>query len=684
MKWLQHISIKHTIAILAVATSAIVILIGAVSLFVESTTYSKKKSLTDFQLQTDLLSEYLVLPVVFQDSSAIVEIVEKTQIIRNIHGVYICDNQGNTHYTFGEAAEIQPWSFAAEADPVHKGAVYIRSALAHEGTNYGGVVVAYSLERLYARTLWIAFLYSMALLLLVALSLLIAYRVQRVITKPIDGLLDEMQQVIETGNYDAQIQSDHTNEFGLLYRTFNKLMQHINSSNRELLQLNERIAAQHRQLLALLSALPGNVYVVHSETMEVLFANDAVMSSLDSEVLTPTPCYKLLHGLEQPCADCTMRDLQAQQEPIVHERFEEATGRYLSVTSKLIEWPSGVIVRLEMSIDITALRKAEEARRLSEERLELVIKGSKDAPWDWDIDRDELYFSPQYYRQFGYALGELPTDSLAWAQLIHPEDRENTDNILASCLEGSGNGFAAEFRLQHKLGHYIPVLARGYISRNAEGKAIRLTGTNMDLTEQKQTADRLKQSQLKLLAVLDSTPFPVILFDRRSENIEYWSQAAHRLFGYTAASYEEWLPLAFPEPGCRQKADQGWQMAVERARESGESLNAGEYRLACQDGSERVCAMHLTFIKENLVVTVNDITLRKRVEEEKKKISEQLQQSQKMESIGRLAEELHTISTTCCRLSSEMQNSPKRRLVSQPKSRASFLKSKQPLSDLQR
>ncbi len=139
--------------------------------------------------------------------------------------------------------------------------------------------------------------------------------------------------------------------------------------------------------------------------------------------------------------------------------------------------------------------QAEAALRESQEQLELVIKGSNDAPWDWNLVTDNLFYSAKWWQQLGYAPDEIPSDSSLWRNFTHYDDKEHVIEILNNALSGNNDGYEAEFRLLHKDGHYVPVLSRGYITRDATGKPIRVTGTNMDLTERKRAEDEMRKAR---------------------------------------------------------------------------------------------------------------------------------------------------------------------------------------------
>jgi diguanylate cyclase (GGDEF)-like protein/PAS domain S-box-containing protein len=137
--------------------------------------------------------------------------------------------------------------------------------------------------------------------------------------------------------------------------------------------------------------------------------------------------------------------------------------------------------------DCTALKETQQSLQKSEERLRLVLKGSTDAPWDWDLITGDVYYSARWWSMLGYPSGEGTDDSGAWRRLLHPDDDLMVTDYLADLLPGPREGFSLEFCLRHRDGHYVPVLSRGYVLRDSNGKAVRISGVNTDLTERKQT-----------------------------------------------------------------------------------------------------------------------------------------------------------------------------------------------------
>ncbi len=156
----------------------------------------------------------------------------------------------------------------------------------------------------------------------------------------------------------------------------------------------------------------------------------------------------------------------------------------------------GIIIACE---DITALRTAQE-------RLALVVEEVKAGYWDWDLNTDSVYLSPEWKRQIGFEENELLNRREEWECRLHPDDRagvlEATDNYIAGLLPV----FELEFRLRHKDGLYRWIHTRGVLLRDPNNRPLRMLGINLDITDYKrqkelrERRDKMEQS-VRLYAV---------------------------------------------------------------------------------------------------------------------------------------------------------------------------------------
>jgi diguanylate cyclase (GGDEF)-like protein/PAS domain S-box-containing protein len=148
----------------------------------------------------------------------------------------------------------------------------------------------------------------------------------------------------------------------------------------------------------------------------------------------------------------------------------------------------------------------QEELRKSEERWHFALEGAGDGVWDLDVPSGRIIFSQRWHEIFGYGEHEFGDDYQAWADHLHPEDRESTLAAVQDCLEGKQGQHSIEFRLRCKDGSWKWVLGRGkVVSRNQLGKPLRMVGTVTDITERKRTEESLRESEERYRSLFDHT-----------------------------------------------------------------------------------------------------------------------------------------------------------------------------------
>ncbi len=141
---------------------------------------------------------------------------------------------------------------------------------------------------------------------------------------------------------------------------------------------------------------------------------------------------------------------------------------------------------------------AEEALVKSEERFKLIVAGLNEGWWDWDLQNNIVFYSPKWWNNIGYNNNELVNIPNYWEKIVHPNDLERVQNIFNESLISNKKTYEIEYRAKHKEGHFVFMFSRGYFLRDESGKAIRVSGSDMDLTERKQSENLLLENQRKL------------------------------------------------------------------------------------------------------------------------------------------------------------------------------------------
>jgi PAS domain S-box-containing protein len=165
----------------------------------------------------------------------------------------------------------------------------------------------------------------------------------------------------------------------------------------------------------------------------------------------------------------------------------------LSLAERTAAQIAGAIANAQLYAD---LANAEEDLREREERFRHAMEATADGLWDWDLKTDNTYYSPSYYRMLGYEPSEFPMTGQAWVDSIHPDDKACTLASNQDCIENRRQSFEIEYRLKTKGGTWKWILGRGKAtSRDSQGRALRMIGTHVDITERKQAEKELRKSK---------------------------------------------------------------------------------------------------------------------------------------------------------------------------------------------
>ncbi len=155
----------------------------------------------------------------------------------------------------------------------------------------------------------------------------------------------------------------------------------------------------------------------------------------------------------------------------------------VQITSDVVFDPSGRPVALVSSCqDISERKQAERALTESETRYSLAIRGANDGIWDWNLEREEIFFSPRWKAMLGFREDQLEDQPDTWFSRVHPEDRARLRRQLDKHLQGRAPHFEVEHRMLHADKSYRWMRTRGLALHDAQGQAVRIAGSQADIT----------------------------------------------------------------------------------------------------------------------------------------------------------------------------------------------------------
>ena len=281
----------------------------------------------------------------------------------------------------------------------------------------------------------------------------------------------------------------------------------------ESLRLSEETLKRQNNLFsALLKTLPIGVFMVEAPSGKPLLANDAAFSLLGRGIL-PDATKENLSEVYRAHKTNSKDPYPPEEMPVLLGMY----GKTSHVDDMMVECPDGTSKPLEIFgspvmddqgklwaslvcfIDISGRKQAENAFRESEERWRFAIEGAGDGLWDWNVQTGKAYYSPRYKEMFGYAEADFGVTSDEWSKRIHPDDAPGVFARLQPFLDGKSGSATVEFRMLCKDKSWKWTLGRGMVvSRDTDGKPIRLIGTNTDITERKQAEFEIRSLNASL------------------------------------------------------------------------------------------------------------------------------------------------------------------------------------------
>ena len=391
------------------------------------------------------------------------------------------------------------------------------------------------------------------------------------------------------------------------------------------------------RLSAVVEASPTGIVVSRLLDGKVLEANDAAVRlyGFTREEALGRTVGELGTYVDLSQRDELVRQLtqhgSVEQFPIEFRRRSGEVG-VLEMSGRVVEL-GGEKCLVSMLLDVTARKRAEESLRASEVQFRQLVDNITDVFWITSPDFAVMhYVSPGFEKIWGRSVESLYAEPHLWVDAILPAERER---VFASfgALSTSDQEVEAEYRIVRPDGAVRWIRDRSFRVIDASGKVTRLAGLASDITANRQAEDEVRA----LSRVVEQSPLSIIITDRAG-TIEYVNPYFERATGYTKGEVLGQNPRllksgtmpakTYDEMWTAITAGGEWRGELCNRRKSGELFWESAVISGIRDGDGAIA--HYIAVKE-------DVTERKLAEAERSNLEAQVQQAQRLESVGRLA-----------------------------------------------
>lgn len=288
---------------------------------------------------------------------------------------------------------------------------------------------------------------------------------------------------------------------------------HLLKVDQEHKSTKEALAVERSQLLSIFDSIDDAVYVTDPYTYEVLYTNKTMKENFSAELVGGI-CYKEFQQRNSPCNFCTNSIiLKERNKPYNWEYYNPTLDRYFMIMDRVIKWPDGRDVRLEIAKDITERKEVETRFRATLENLDKLVKertlelekayvSLKESEerlaeaqnlahvgsYDWNIETNEEYWSDELYRIFGLD-PQIELNHNKFLSYIHPDDLEYVTNSINEAL--NKKPYYIDYRIILPDGAERVIYSQGGAIFDEKNRPVRMRGIVQDITDRKQAEEAL-------------------------------------------------------------------------------------------------------------------------------------------------------------------------------------------------
>jgi len=449
----------------------------------------------------DEMATGLSLPIWNFDRAQIDKVLDSIMKDEDVYGVLV--KLSDLHETAQGRSRDEQWRPIVSNKPFPADGLLLEQRAISSPDELLGTVYVYGTPRFVQARLHrnlvtlIATVASLGLVLIASLYLLL----WRMVLKP----LRELEQYAVAASNASQISGFPSTEFRgeleSLRSSMETMVMQLDSRYSQLQQAESALRESEGLMKSLIENLPLEFWAKDAAGRYIL-QNPASLKSWGNQLGKRT-CESMQQPELQGKWEAANRRAMAGDVVRDEWKWTDASGKLHIFSEVVAPIYEGREIRgiLGVNIDVTDEYNANAARLASEERFQLVARGTNDGIWDWDLLTNNVYRSNRLKELLGYTEEELGQSIDIFTGLLHPDDKKGVTKLIQEHLARRAV-YDTEFRLRHKNGQYRWFRARGQAVWNEAGVPTRIAGSITDIDDRKKAEEILLryQQQLRSLA----------------------------------------------------------------------------------------------------------------------------------------------------------------------------------------
>ncbi|MFW6334679.1 MAG: PAS domain-containing sensor histidine kinase [Desulfosalsimonas sp.] len=417
-------------------------------------------------------------------------------------------------------------------------------------------------------------------------------------------------------------------------------LEELEAENLELKNQKEILEYENKQFRRLLENVHDVLYTLdRNATITYISPNVERIAGYSPEEVIGRNYREFVHPDEIHRAGENFPDILAGRQLTAEHRYIKKNGEYIWVmTTARPILENGQVTGVQgILVDITERKEKEDELRQREERYRFLVEESSDIIWTFDLSLGSFtYCSKSVERILGYSQEEIFGGRLD--SVFSPDEKKRVITALAEAANDRRTPDRILLEAEHitKNGDSVWMEINAVLHRNSLGEPVSFTGTSRDVTERKKAEEALRRSENYYRAIFETSGAAIIIIDEDGKLV----LANSRIRELTGCPREEienrrfWTKFVHPED---LKVMRKYHYL--RRQDPDAAPRQYEFRLIDREGRQRHIFYTIDMIPGTgqSVGSLIDITERRRAEEEKEKIQEQMLRSQMTETVGRMA-----------------------------------------------